>query len=215
MAYIYKIENDINGKIYIGKTEFSIKKRFKEHCNDAFRERNEKRPLYMAMRKYGIEHFHISLIEETNDPEKREVYWIEKEQSFKKGYNATMGGDGTKYIDYEKVILTYQKVQNCKEVAKLLEISADSVRNILKSQNITIKTPQDINKEKYSKIVAMFNKNNYENPIQVFSSLKYAARFLIEKKITSTQNIKGVTTHISRACSKERRNAYGYHWEFL
>lgn len=215
MAYIYKIENDINGKIYIGKTEFSIEKRFKEHCIDAFKERNEKRPLYMAMKKYGIEHFHISLIEETNDPEKREVYWIEKEQSFKKGYNATMGGDGTKYIDYEKVILTYQKVQNCKEVAKLLGISTDSVSNILKSQNITIKTPQEINKEKSSKIVAMFNKNDYENPIKVFSSLKDAAKFLIEKKITSSQDVKGIAAHIGQVCNKKRKNAYNYHWEFL
>ena len=29
MAYIYKITNDINQKIYIGKTEFSVEKRFK------------------------------------------------------------------------------------------------------------------------------------------------------------------------------------------
>ena len=28
MAYIYQIVNDINGKIYVGKTEFSIEKRF-------------------------------------------------------------------------------------------------------------------------------------------------------------------------------------------
>lgn len=41
MAYIYQITNDINQKIYIGKTECSIEKRFKEHCWDAFRERNE------------------------------------------------------------------------------------------------------------------------------------------------------------------------------
>lgn len=34
MAYIYKIENDINKKLYIGKTEFSIEKRWKEHCQD-------------------------------------------------------------------------------------------------------------------------------------------------------------------------------------
>ena len=65
MAYIYKIINDMNQKIYVGKTEFSIEKRFKEHCADVFKERNEKRPLYSAMRKYGIEHFHIELIEET------------------------------------------------------------------------------------------------------------------------------------------------------
>ena len=55
MAYIYKITNDINDKIYIGKTNFSIEKRFQEHCKDAFRKRNEKRPLYNAMKKYGIE----------------------------------------------------------------------------------------------------------------------------------------------------------------
>ena len=69
MAYIYQITNDVNQKIYIGKTENSIEKRFKEHCWDASRERNEKRPLYNAMRKYGVEHFHIELIEETNNPE--------------------------------------------------------------------------------------------------------------------------------------------------
>ena len=83
MAYIYQIINDINQKIYIGKTEFSIEKRFKEHCYDAFRANNEKRPLYSAMRKYGVEHFHIELIEETDNPEEREIYWIEKKQSFK------------------------------------------------------------------------------------------------------------------------------------
>ena len=59
MAYIYRIINDINSKVYVGKTENPIEKRFKEHCVDAFRDRNEKRPLYAAMRKYGIEHFHI------------------------------------------------------------------------------------------------------------------------------------------------------------
>ena len=59
------------------------------------------------MRKYGIEHFHIELIEETDNPEEREVYWIEQKQSFKYGYNATMGGDGQKYIDYDLVVATY------------------------------------------------------------------------------------------------------------
>lgn len=32
MSYIYKIINDINNKIYVGKTDFSLEKRFKEHC---------------------------------------------------------------------------------------------------------------------------------------------------------------------------------------
>ena len=37
MSFIYKITNDINNKVYIGKTAFSIEKRFKEHCKDAFK----------------------------------------------------------------------------------------------------------------------------------------------------------------------------------
>ena len=56
------------------------------------------------MRKYGIEHFHIELIEETDNPEEREVFWIENKRSFKNGYNATVGGDGKKYIDYDIII---------------------------------------------------------------------------------------------------------------
>ncbi len=54
MAYIYIIENDINDKKYIGKTTFSIEKRWAEHCRDCKREHLEKRPLYRAMNKYGI-----------------------------------------------------------------------------------------------------------------------------------------------------------------
>ena len=119
MAYIYKIVNDINQKVYIGKTEFSINKRFKEHCKDAFQYRTEKRPLYSAMRKYGIEHFHIELIEETNSPEEREIYWIEQYRSFKNGYNATLGGDGRAYLDYDVLIAAYKKNPNISQISKL------------------------------------------------------------------------------------------------
>ena len=68
MAYIYQITNNINGKIYIGKTEFSIEKRFQEHCRDCFKRKTEHRPLYAAMRKYGIENFSVALIEKTDHP---------------------------------------------------------------------------------------------------------------------------------------------------
>ena len=138
MAYIYQIVNDINQKVYIGKTELSIDKRFKEHCRDAFKQKNEKRPLYSAMRKYGIEHFHIELIEETNDPNEREKFWIEQKRSFKYGYNATLGGDGKSYLDYDLIISEYEKCHNQKEVAEKLHISVDSVNKVLKNNQITI-----------------------------------------------------------------------------
>ena len=104
MGYIYKITNDINDKVYIGKTEFDIEKRFQEHCRDALKDRNEKRPLYNAMNKYGIEHFKIEEIEQCNDIENREKYWIEYYDSYNNGYNATLGGDGKTLINYDLVV---------------------------------------------------------------------------------------------------------------
>ena len=55
MSYIYKITNDVNGKIYVGKTNYTIEKRFEEHIKDYQRKRCEKRPLYEAMNKYGVD----------------------------------------------------------------------------------------------------------------------------------------------------------------
>ena len=97
MPYIYKITNDINKKIYIGKTVETIEKRWKEHIKDSKKKTSENRPLYRAINKYGIEHFSIEEIEEVQDQfllSDRERFWIEYFGSFKNGYNATIGGDG-------------------------------------------------------------------------------------------------------------------------
>ena len=208
MAYIYQITNDVNGKIYIGKTEFSIEKRFKEHCRDAFREKNERRPLYTAMRKYGLEHFHIELIEETEHPEEREVFWIEQKGSFKNGYNATLGGDGKKYIDYDLVVATYKEIPIISKVAEKLKISEDSVSLILKSKQIELLPKKEVIQMICGKIVNQYDlENNY---IQSFPSAKAAAESL--GKITRSS--KGASSHISDVCRGKRKTAYGYKWKF-
>ena len=132
---IYIIRNDINDKVYIGKTTLpTIDARFKEHCKDAFRERNEKRPLYSAMRKYGIEHFTISLIEEcqVKDDCEREIYWIQQYNSYKNGYNATFGGDGKHYLDYEEIASSIKEnpdrvvIDDCGQIVLIADITKHS-----------------------------------------------------------------------------------------
>lgn len=211
MAYIYQIINDINQKIYVGKTEFSIEKCFKEHCKDAFRERNEKRPLYLAMQKYGVEHFHIELIEETDIPEEREIYWIEKLGSFKNGYNATMGGDGKKYIDYDLVIATYREIGVIKDVAKKLNISPDSVSFILHQNNEPINSCQNIQTKKYGKVVNMYSlKGEY---LQTFPSVGAAARYMVENNLTGCKHTT-IKQHITEVCTGRRQTAAKYKWKF-
>lgn len=211
MAYIYQITNDINNKIYIGKTEFSIEKRFKEHCSDAFRRRYEKRPLYSAMRKYGIEHFHIELLEETKTPEEREIYWIKKKGSYKNGYNATLGGDGKKYIDYDLVIATYNEVKSVKETAMKLNICPESVSSILHINNISIVSSWDVLQKKYGKMVNMYDLQN--NFIKTFPSLSAAAIYMVENKLTGCKK-STIQQHISEVCRGKRKTAAKYKWEF-
>lgn len=67
MSYIYKILNSINSKVYVGKTTLTLEQRFKEHKSDSKKELLSKRPLYNAMKKYGISAFYIELIEEVPD----------------------------------------------------------------------------------------------------------------------------------------------------
>ena len=207
MAYIYKITNDINDKIQIGKTESSIEKRFKEHCKDSKKERNEKRPLYDAMNKYGIEHFHAELVEETDNPEEREKYWIEYYGSFKYGYNATKGGDGKSYIDYDLVVAVYKETQNQKETAKKLNIDRCTVKKILNIKHVqTIKNVSQILRQK---VVHQYDlKGNY---ITSYASLTEAVKAI--GKYTPTSK-KGAISHISDVCKGKRKSAYGYKWKF-
>ena len=211
MAYIYKIVNDINDKIYIGKTEFSIEKRFKKHGRDELKERNEKRPLYSAMKKYGIEHFNIELIEETDNPEEREIYWIEQYDSFKNGYNATIGGDGKKYLNYELIISTYQKVQEIKRTAEICHCSIDSVRKILKLNQIEIIDSTEIIKKKYSKTIHQFTLDNIF--IQTFSSLGDASKWFVENNYAKGA-LRGIHAHIRECANGKRKTAYGFIWKF-
>ena len=212
MAYIYQITNKVNGKIYIGKTEFSIEKRFKEHCQDAFKERNKNRPLYRAMRKYGIENFEISLLEETNNPEEKEIYWIEKKGSFKYGYNATKGGDGKKYLDYDLIIATYEKLQNVKKTSELLQIDEGYCSKILKQHNIHILSGSEVTKQKYGIPVGMFDKKNSNKLLKTFSTYNEAAKWLVENKLTNCK-LSTIHTHISEVANGKRKSAAGYIWK--
>ena len=210
MPYIYKVTNKINGKIYIGKTVFSVSKRWREHCKEYTKERNNKRPVYSAMAKYGVDNFCVEQIDECTEDilSDRERYWIEYYGSFKNGYNATSGGDGKSYIDRQLVLSLYQEYSNVKTVSELMDINYYSVRNILLENNVEI-----IPHPQQKMGVVMLDK--YTNqPIKAFSSCKEAAIYLIENGLSNC-GIKGLGSHISDVCKGKRKTAANHKWKLL
>ena len=211
-GYIYKITNDINNKVYIGKTLLDIEKRFSQHKNDSHRVRAEARPLYHAMRKYGSEHFYVELVEECPIKElsNREIYWIDFYDSYKNGYNATMGGEGKQFYDYDIIVSKFLSGKTTKEIMNNLGCCIDTVRNALHLANI------DININNYKKYEKNFVvKDKDKKVIRSFLTRREAAEWLIEKGYPETNNIGNITTAIGRALNGHREKAYGFYWEYI
>lgn len=214
MAYIYKITNDINGKIYIGKTNYSLKRRFQQHCNDATKNRCQHRPLYRAMNKYGKEHFHIELLEETDNPETREIFWISQYNAYHNGYNATYGGDGKSYLDYDAIAKTYSETGDITTTARIHNVSSDSVRNIAHNYGLEIKQSWEVLREKKRKAVSMHDVYT-STLIQTFESLKDAAQYLLDNNLVKAKKANDITSHIAGVCMGKRKTAYGYTWKYI
>ena len=95
---VYKITNKINGKNYIGKTEYSLEHRWNRHLSSS--RNGSKFRFHSAIRKYGEDYWDLSVIEtyQTEDENfinEKETHFIKLfESDTKKGYNATSGGTG-------------------------------------------------------------------------------------------------------------------------
>ena len=219
MAYIYKIVNDINGKIYIGKTSNTVEERFKEHIQDSKKKRCEKRPLYDAMNKYGIENFRIEQIEEVKNDEvasEREQFWINQLRTYIgfidcNRYNATLGGDSKRYYDYQEIANKYMELKNQKETAKFFNCDVETVRKACVENNIEIISSQQIAKDRQKKCVQMYDLEN--NFIQEFETMKDAAIWVIENKLTTSNKIDGVRSSIRKACNGQYKKAFNHIWK--
>lgn len=213
MSLIYKIINDVNGKIYVGKTEYSEDIRFKQHINDSKKDRCKNRPFYKSINKYGSEHFHIEKIEDCENGDiacKREIYWINKLRTYVgfkdcNGYNATLGGDSRKYKQYniEEIINMYNETHNVHLISKKYDIDESYVRNLLNSHGVKLLHKKDLYKESDEHTVYQVELNS-SKILNIFHSYSEIYDYLNKNSGAIGDAVRG------------RRNgshyAYGFNW---
>lgn len=132
MGLIYKIQNKINGHIYIGKTSRTLNKRWQEHVNYALA--GGTTALAKAIKKYGKDNFELFIVEDNidndllNEKEKTYINFYQSNNS-NIGYNETDGGDGGR---------TSSKLSQAQvsEIIKLIQTSDISLSDIARMYNI-------------------------------------------------------------------------------
>ena len=206
MGIIYIIKNTINEIVYIGQTNRTLEIRWKEYL------RHYKRgdqAIYAAMRKYGIENFFVEKIEECEEDrlDEREIYWIQKYNSFNNGYNSTLGGrfEGFATDQINKVLLLWEQGYTVNKIVEQTSLNVETVRGYLNKNNIDhnqirARANKAIAKSK-SKPVFQYDKNN--NFIKEWPSTMEAERIL------------GINhRNISAVCNGKRKTAGNYIWTY-
>ena len=87
--YIYKIENKINGKVYIGQCTKSITESKNYYGSGKL--------IQLAIKKYGIDNFEKTILCECDNRKElnlKEIEYISKFNTIETGYNISIGGNG-------------------------------------------------------------------------------------------------------------------------
>jgi group I intron endonuclease len=210
-GYIYCITNSINQKQYIGQTRFSLQERWRDHCKNAIDDTKSNRPLYRAMRKYGIDNFTITLLEEVpiEELDQAEQRWIQNLNTYHNGYNATLGGEGKQKYNqeiYQQFLTLYQQGYNAQQIAEQYKCAVDTVSKVLICAGFD--TLQNA-RTQMSHPVTQYTLEMC--PIQTYNSCAAAAKMLKQSGVQAS--IHTIVTNIGRVVRGQRASCYGFKWQ--
>jgi len=199
---IYCIQNEIDGKCYIGKS-VNIPKRWREHKAALRRGCHHNKHLQKAWDCYGEKSFLFKVLEYAapNELGDLEIAYISKFKAFgENGYNFTMGGDGG-LLGMPKTEETRHKIS---EANKGRRHTSEEKAHLSKALIGRIFT------DEHRKKIGEANKKSHAKSVlcvetgQVFKSLKEAG----EHFGTDCSNI-------GHVCKGRQEKAKGYHFTYI
>lgn len=189
MGYIYMIQNKINKKSYVGQTAQKPERRWKQHIqialSDSPKLKCHQHAIHKAIKKYGLDNFEFTVLEEVdkNALNQREIYWIEKEDSYYHGYNETLGGEAVQKYDYDIIYQDYLTTYNLGETAINCSCSRDTVRTAVLIHG---DTPKRVYKDYDHTHYRKYSYEEIAEKYKEFGTIKETAEFYgCDKKVVS------------------------------
>lgn len=218
---IYKVTNKINNKIYIGKTCTTLEKRKSEHYREArYCEKWDIKDnkFHKALLKYKYEDFIWEIEDCTSKSEKelynKEIFYIEKYDSFNNGYNSTIGGENPPKTFGEQNIQARLSDEEADEIKMLLKETVVTQKEIAKMYNVHVTTIERIQAGKIR------HDENIDYPIRKYSKYEVIALAIIEDLKNTTLTNKeigakyGVGEDISCRINTGKRYNYLYNGDY-
>lgn len=160
---IYSITNKVNGKRYIGLTN-DFDRRKKEHIRHLNNNNHFNVYLQRSWNKHSEYNFNFEIIEKDINPkniEQKEIYYIEKYNSFEEGYNLTTGGERGKSVHHD----VRNKISKALKGNKLKEETKRKLSQINFGKVLSSETKNKISQ-------SHSGENNYQNKITKSEGLK-------------------------------------------
>lgn len=147
MGYVYKITNNVNGKIYIGQTRVTEPQRWQQHIWHAYNDSDNDSPLLCrAIKKYGKENFTRTILEECDNQflNEREKHWINYFDSTNHdiGYNVAEGGEGHLKYSNEEIVKAYADFGSIAKASEAIGMSREQMS--IRLQAMGIQTTREI-----------------------------------------------------------------------